>query len=140
MSAYQHEKHFTLSEARDLLPWLTGKVERIGVLFNTFEDRGFDVVTERWRPGGNGQTDTSPPEEFEEFISLIAELDRKGVLIKNFKQGVVDFPHILPNGREVYLCWMLGEATVSFRHEILDGFMGRRPVEGNQPEGSAPSP
>ncbi len=129
MSAYQHDTHFTLTEARKLLPWVRERIEKITELFEILRDKGFDIVNKSWTPKGNGHSDGPPPDEYEEFIRLIAELDQRGVMIKNFRQGVVDFPHIDSNGDEVYLCWMLGEETISFRHTIFDGFMGRIPVE-----------
>jgi len=38
----------------------------------------------------------------------------------------VDFPS-LREGREVYLCWQLGEERVAFWHELNVGFAGRQP-------------
>jgi len=129
----QHEIHFTVDEANDLLPWVIDKVVRIAALFEDLDIRGFDIVNACWRPNGNGHTGKVPPGEYDQFINLIAELDRKGVFIKNFVKGVVDFPHIRPDGEEVYLCWMMGEDHIQFWHRIPDGFMGRNPLE-QQPD------
>ena len=39
----------------------------------------------------------------------------------------MDFP-ALREGREVYLCWRLGEEEVAFWHELDAGFSGRQPL------------
>jgi hypothetical protein len=57
----------------------------------------------------------------------IEELKRIGVELKGL-DGLCDFPS-LRNGREVYLCWRLGEPSVAHWHEIDAGFAGRRPIE-----------
>jgi hypothetical protein len=118
-----------IDEARGLLPWLRERLARIRALFQDMSERGFDIVKGRWGAKGNGHGQKPPPEEYGEFISLIAELDMRGVLIKDFVQGVVDFPHITEDGEEVYLCWMAEEQTISYWHGITEGFMGRMPVE-----------
>jgi len=69
---------------------------------------------------------------------LIGELDRGGVRLRDPRLGLVDFPARL-RGREVRLCWRVGESRVRFWHELGDGFGGRRPVdeEGPWDEGGA---
>ena len=135
-SHYQHDPHFTLDEAGDLLPWLTEKLREIRDLFQTLTETGFDVLKGRWELGGNGRGVSPSPDEYRTLIEMVAELDKKGLLIKDFSQGVVDIPHILPNGEEVYLCWMLGEPKVSFWHKISEGFMGRIPLEESDEQDS----
>jgi len=125
MSSYQHDRHFTLDEASQMLPWLIGIVAQIIVLFEKMKSIGFDIVNETWTPSGNGHQDGPPPEEFQNFLELVAKLDREGLIIRNFRKGVVDFPHINKNGQEVYLCWMYGEERIEHWHEIPHGFMGR---------------
>lgn len=63
-------------------------------------------------------------EEIEQFV---AELEALGVHFKGFDLGLVDFP-AERDGREVFLCWKLGEPSVAFWHDIEDGFSGRRPL------------
>ncbi len=63
-------------------------------------------------------------EELNKLMTKIADL---GCEIKDIDQGLVDFPS-LREGREVYLCWQLGEPEVAFWHERDAGFRGRRPL------------
>ncbi len=60
--------------------------------------------------------------QLEEFVE---ELRRLGVEPKSATEGLVDFPFLL-DGREVYLCWKLGEPEVLFWHELDAGFRGRQ--------------
>jgi hypothetical protein len=53
------------------------------------------------------------------------ELKSLGVELKDYYTGLIDFPCRM-DGREVYLCWRLGEAEVAHWHEIDAGFAGRQ--------------
>jgi len=54
------------------------------------------------------------------------ELKRLGVELRNL-DGLCDFPSLM-DGREVYLCWRLGEPKVAHWHELEAGFAGRRRI------------
>jgi hypothetical protein len=57
----------------------------------------------------------------------IAEIRELGVEMKGIDSGLVDFPSEV-DGREVLLCWQLGEESVQYWHEVDAGFAGRQPV------------
>ncbi len=59
--------------------------------------------------------------------ALREELEEIGCELKDYGCGLVDFPSTL-NGRDVLLCWMLGEERVSFWHDIEGGAANRRPI------------
>jgi hypothetical protein len=128
MTVIQHDKHFSLDEARALLPWIKGKLDAIKKLFGKLEAKGFDPLTRKWTPKGNGHSEGPPPSEYECLMRVIAEVDMKGVLIRNFIKGIVDFPHITVQGKEVCLCWIVGEETVSHWHNLTERFMDRVPI------------
>lgn len=128
MTAIQHDKHFSLDEARALLPWIKGKLDAIHKLFGKLETKGFDPLTGKWAPKGNGHSEGPPPSEYECLMRVIAEVDMKGVVIKNFIKGIVDFPHITVQGKEVCLCWIDGEETISHWHNLTEQFMDRIPI------------
>ena len=84
----------------------------------------------------NGHSDTSQDvvdnrKETEEianrFKTLVQEINDSGMILKDLERGLVDFP-MLYEGREVYLCWLLGESTIEFWHETDSGFAGRQPL------------
>lgn len=60
--------------------------------------------------------------------AAVETIQSYGCLIKDLKAGLVDFPTLF-RGREVCLCWRLGEDGIGFWHEVEDGFRGRRPVD-----------
>ena len=56
-----------------------------------------------------------------------AELDSIGCQCKDFENGLIDF-YGRHEGREVLLCWKLGEPSVGHWHELDGGFAGRQPI------------
>ena len=58
---------------------------------------------------------------------LSEELERIGCELRDFKEGWVDFPS-LRGGREVCLCWKLGQDRLEHWHEIDAGYADRRPI------------
>jgi hypothetical protein len=68
-----------------------------------------------------------------EIDRFLAELEQLGVQFKGFEAGLVDFPAEL-EGRDVLLCWRLGETAVEHWHEMDAGFAGRKPIAGAIPE------
>ena len=59
---------------------------------------------------------------------VIESIQASGCLVKDLDTGLVDFPTLL-RGREVYLCWKLGEPKIAFWHAVEDGFRGRKPID-----------
>ena len=62
--------------------------------------------------------------EIEEGISEAMSL---GGVPKDLEIGLVDFPHLM-DGREVNLCWRVGETTIGFWHGLNEGFADRKPL------------
>jgi hypothetical protein len=58
---------------------------------------------------------------------LVDELNDVGVELKDYQTGLVDFVG-RHDGRDVYLCWKLGEERITHWHELNAGFAGRKPV------------
>lgn len=59
--------------------------------------------------------------------TAIEELQGFGCELKNPDTGLIDFLS-LRDGREVYLCWHLGEDRIRFWHYLDTGFAGRQPL------------
>jgi hypothetical protein len=72
-------------------------------------------------------TQREAPRLVEELNKLIAKVNGLGCELKDIEQGLLDFP-AMREGREVYLCWRLGEEDVAFWHELQAGFGGRQPL------------
>jgi len=101
---------YTRAEAERLLP----KVRPL------LEDLQRRVAAYRRRP-------TDPvAREIEALLREIAEL---GVEVKDPDRGLIDFRSKL-RGREIYLCWQIGEGDhIAFWHDLETGFAGRKIIE-----------
>jgi hypothetical protein len=60
--------------------------------------------------------------------NTLDQIQSLGVQVKDLDIGLIDFP-TLYNGREVLICWKLGEPRIEFWHGLADGFAGRRPID-----------
>ena len=55
----------------------------------------------------------------------VARIDELGITLREIETGLIDFP-ALASGRQIWLCWRLGEDDIDSWHELADGFSGRR--------------
>ena len=62
-----------------------------------------------------------------QIATLIEHIQEQDVEVKDIRRGLIDW-RAERDGREVYLCWQYGERTVSWWHELADGFAGRQPI------------
>ena len=63
----------------------------------------------------------------------LGEVESMGCQLKDVGMGLIDFPSLL-HGKEVLLCWKVGEASVGYYHDLESGYSGRRLL----PEGADP--
>jgi hypothetical protein len=63
----------------------------------------------------------------DQMQAAVERLDRWNVSLRDIETGLIDFPALV-NGRQVWLCWRLGEDDVAWWHEFSTGFGGRRPL------------
>lgn len=52
----------------------------------------------------------------------------EGVVLRDLARGLVDFPAVTADGRPYWLCWVLGEPSVTWWHWPEEGFAGRTPL------------
>ena len=57
----------------------------------------------------------------------VEELTEVGAELKDYQMGLIDFTG-RHQGRDVCLCWKLGEERIAYWHEPDAGFAGRQPV------------
>ena len=61
----------------------------------------------------------------DQMQAAVVQIDRWGITLRDIETGLIDFPALV-NGRQVCLCWRLGEGDVAWWHELSAGFAGRR--------------
>ena len=66
-------------------------------------------------------------EEVAGIARCVARIHEVGALVKDLDEGLVDFP-ATRGGRDVLLCWRLGEDEIGFWHGLDEGFSGRKPL------------
>ena len=132
MEAHQ----FTLEEANGLLGWLESKFAQLDPYRQELlrhQERAKELFAQ-----GRGNGSSHMEEELHRVEQLVEELENgvqdimeeiagRGVVVKNRDEGLVDFPS-MRDGREVFLCWVRGEAEIEHWHELDAGFAGRQPL------------
>ncbi len=130
------QRHFTLDEANSLLPWLRTALSRIREIREQIQQAGHERGDLLGKVRHNGSQDLSPAIKANLDPSRALEIEvadqlqlvlAKGIIVRDPARGLVDFP-ALRDGREVYLCWVLGEDEIRHWHEMDAGFPGRRPL------------
>ena len=133
-------RYFTLAEANAMIPRLEaafGRVMqmrlRLKAVFRQLDDRGyapesddFEVVVEG-APEGVAQARAVLKGLVEALRDELVALDACGCVVKDVETGLVDW-FSRRQGRDIFLCWRLGEEEVGHWHDIDAGFAGRRPV------------
>lgn len=144
MAASETKKIFTLEEANNALPLVRAIVTDIVTKYGEVSERKarLDQIRESRKASGGGRNDMyreeliQVEEELDKEITrlqeFIEELDDLGVELKDISRGLVDFRGLM-DGREVYLCWLLGEEEVGHWHELDAGFAGRHSLLAGSP-------
>ena len=129
-------RSFTLDEANGRLPWLRTRFSQVREVRRQLE-AAHQEQRDLARGGrGNGASDAS--RHLQEHQARIRDLERQaeallnavleqGIIVRDPERGLVDFP-ALREGREVHLCWQMGEDEVRHWHEVDAGFSGRQPL------------
>lgn len=133
------QRYFTVAEANALVPWLERGLRSAMLLRANLRA----VANELSRLGEPLQDDSlqregGPPELaaarararglVEALTEELRAFAEAGVAVKDLETGLCDFV-ARREGRDVYLCWRLGEKQVAHWHELDTGFAGRRPLE-----------
>lgn len=61
--------------------------------------------------------------------AALAELEAKGVILRQLPAGLVDFPSMGPDGDTRLLCWKTDEDDLEWWHPLDTGFAGRRRLD-----------
>jgi hypothetical protein len=130
-------RYFDIDEANRAL-------EEVGPLLATLADQRAELIRLRDRSlatpstSGPGAPDALDPEEartlrlrmqgvIDQMTAAVARIDGLGITLRDIERGLIDFPALV-SGRQVWLCWQLGESEVGYWHELDAGFGARRPL------------
>jgi len=124
-----HERHFTRAEANALLPQLTAMLDRLrDAKDNLTDSEAHEALSEAAPSNGGGDEGKQVGVAFLEVRGLLETIEQSGIVLRDIDRGLVDFPALM-DGREIYLCWELGEDDVAYWHELETGYGGREPLE-----------
>ena len=122
----RHDRHYTLEEARSHLPWVRESLAALRNARDRLTDAEAREAIAGGAPGnGGGRPGRQVGEAFLELRDGVAEFADRGIILRDLDRGLIDFP-ALRDGREVYLCWIDGEADIGFWHELDAGYAGRQ--------------
>lgn len=132
------KKYFTVEEANAALPLVRAIVQDITTLARDLQERqerlrrisplgdkgalGQAYQEEMQQVQAEFERDQERMHEYEE------ELKSLGIELKDYFKGLIDFPGRM-NGKDVYLCWRLGEPEVAYWHDLDAGFAGRQRIK-----------
>jgi hypothetical protein len=123
-----HERHWTVDEANALCPIVGATVRRVRAARRVLADRGpDDDFAVHAETSGGAWPGREPARATLEIALGFAQLERLDIVVRDLERGLIDFPAVI-DGREVYLCWLLDEPSVTHWHGIEAGFAGRRPL------------
>jgi hypothetical protein len=124
-----YERHFTRAEANALLPQLTTMLSRLQEAKDELTDaEAHEALAEAAPANGGGEEGKQVGVAFLEVRRLLEAIEQAGIVLRDIDRGLVDFPAVI-DGREVYLCWELGEEDVAYRHDMDAGYGGRQPLD-----------
>lgn len=125
------DRYFTPAEANASLPQLTEQLSRLQQLVGRLQEAQ-DTIRRRAEESGLPLDQAISSQEadvisttHDEAQAIVDGLTEAGIEVKDAASGLIDFP-ALRSGREVYLCWKLGEGAVEFWHPLHTGAAGRQ--------------
>ena len=133
-------RYFTLQQAEKLLPEVESALREAILLKEELQqaEQQLQAFTERVMMLGGMDLDRGAFLEQRakreanalRLKELIEKIQEFGCLVKDLDTGLIDFPTMF-HGKEVYLCWKLGEAGIAYWHQVEDGFRGRQLIDQN---------
>lgn len=124
-----HSRHFSREEANAMLPQLTSLLERLRETRDRLTDEeAHEALSEAAPSNGGGEPGRRVGEAFLEVRGMLETLEEAEIVVRDIDRGLIDFP-AMRDGREVYLCWELGEEEVGHWHDLSSGYGGRQPLD-----------
>ena len=122
--------YFTPEQVEELIPIVRKKIRRLQRLQQAvalIEDFEIEAEDEELEYHYNFQLEKEFHRLNYQFYCQLESIEKLGAIVKDIEWGVVDFPCQF-QGREILLCWQLGEPQLQFWHELEDGYENRQPI------------
>ncbi len=133
-------RHFTLDEARALLPVVGRGIRDCVQAKERYQDAEswLQELGQRILMRGGMTVDTNVAESRKAqrdsnahtLKNSLEKLEEMGVVVKDLDVGLVDFPTLF-RGEEVYMCWRMDEDDIGHWHGVHEGFDARKEIDGN---------
>ncbi|HXG36907.1 MAG TPA: DUF2203 domain-containing protein [Dehalococcoidia bacterium] len=135
-------RYFTVQEAEALLPQLTPILSELQAEKREADRLQAQLAELSEKVGGNGHSLSEAYQQLQQQAQKISDraarlaqqINDYGCELKDINSGLLDF-RTLYQGREVYLCWRMGEERIQWWHELDSGFAGRKPLQRELIEG-----
>ncbi|MDQ2886473.1 MAG: DUF2203 domain-containing protein [Chloroflexota bacterium] len=126
-------RYFTREEAEALLPEISSVLRKIQDGCERMRTVEEELEMLQVQAMGNGhhlldritRLQGELATSIQELRVAIGKLLEFGCELKDPDTGLIDFLS-LRDGREIYLCWRLGEDRIRFWHDLDGGFAGRQ--------------
>lgn len=125
------KRYFTLQEAQNLIPEISIKLKkliRIAKTINFLQNFEISYEDEFQLIYNEINSRKNTHKLYYEFYELLEEVLNYGAIVKDLNFGLVDF-YSLHEGKEIFLCWQLGENNIRYWHEASSNYDERKPIE-----------
>ena len=128
-------KRFTAEEAELLIPEIEKIFEAVASLAAQAQAKAEEAGRLEDKGAGTAETTLAKSQvrfltaQIEERLQDIVDL---GAVPKGLEPPLVDFPATV-DGRDVFLCWKLGEKSIDWYHGAEEGFGGRKRLRKRRP-------
>ena len=124
-------KYTTVEQANAMLPKVLPQVELAVKLFSaikqletisiTYDDHQLTYTKEI-------EQKKEVHRRWLELYNIVENLAKEGIVVKDLETGLIDW-YGRHDGRNIWICYKLGEENVAFWHEFNAGFGARQSIE-----------
>jgi hypothetical protein len=118
-------KHYSLEEARALLPRIRQWLEELGQhqeQLKKLDKRVASLIASGDDAGGPSVNQLAGT--LAECKAVLQNFRSREIQIKDLTRGLIDFPS-MREGREIFLCWEKDEDDIEYWHDLESGYAGR---------------
>ena len=127
--SFRFKKHYTVEEARKLLPQVRGwlnEIEPLRLRAVQHDQRLQTLLADGADIGGKTVGDSL--RNTARLREVLREFQTREIEIKDLERGLIDFP-ALKDGQEIFLCWEKDEEDIEHWHSLDGGYAGRERLD-----------